>query len=116
MQQLELEKLGSSPGYVCVSGKDTHFSEPQFLHLKNGPNKNITPCIRRTEFQPLDDRGSPMRNNLYVIKENSFLLTSMIHLSNKLTPPSDLSFMSLSSDILRCFHYSPSLTSLLVLV
>ena len=36
MQQLELEKLGSSPGYVCVSGKDTHFSEPQFLHLKNG--------------------------------------------------------------------------------
>lgn len=69
MQQLELEKLGSSPGYVCVSGKDTHFSEPQFFHLRNGPNKNITPRIRRTEFQPLDDRGSLMRNYLYVINK-----------------------------------------------
>ena len=72
MQQLELEKLGSSPGYVCVSVKDTHFSEPQFLHLRNGPNKNITPCIRRTEFQPLDDRGSLMRNYLYVFKQILF--------------------------------------------
>lgn len=51
MQQLELEKLGSSPGYVCVSGKDTHFSEPQFLHLKNGNKTCASLLIKQSKLR-----------------------------------------------------------------
>lgn len=53
MQQTGIRKTGLK-SWLCLCFRKRHsLSEPQFLHLENGPNKNITLCIRRTEFQPL---------------------------------------------------------------